>query len=202
MSHDSHEDDEYRLGFGYREGASHQDCDRCGESILLDEDIVLVQLVYPRMTQEAELVFDLLMGTDEYPLVRSLFFHFSCYEEVEQELQEYTADTLPIEEAHSVLSCDYCSSSIRMGEVCATATQGEISHSPRLTHTTTFIPAQEADGTPAFPAVACVVCIGLLAEAVFIEEWSTISQKGECSACSSARCWRAGKCSCSCHKHT
>jgi hypothetical protein len=173
----------------------------CGdeEFIRLDEDVVCIHLAFPYSTPSGEILYNILQDDEGEPIVEPLFFRYECWENVGQELAEAVEDQPPQTESGSILTCDYCSSSIRMGEKCATVHLGEINVSERLESTTTFTSSDDD------PYVICLPCVVLMANTevdVFeaFQLWGGhVSQNDECSLCTQAHCWRIGKCSCKCH---
>lgn len=182
-----------------RENETETTCDGCGELLCLNEDIAIVQLVKPGLNEDTEVVFSPIMGEDGEPFLRTLYFHFPCYEMVGESIAEAVADAPPLTEPNAILDCDYCCSTIRLGETAGTVTLGELAISPRLKTTTTFVPVQDRDGSNLPPYVLCLSCVDQLAQESAIDEWAGVSQKGECSGCMKSKCWRAGRCICPCH---
>jgi hypothetical protein len=172
----------------------------CGdeEFIKLEEDIVCVHLAMTYTSPDSQVHYMILQ--DEYgePVAEPLFFRYECWENVGEELSEAVEDRPPWDEPGSVLCCDYCQSSIRMGEKCATVHVGEIGMSER-TKDTTFISSDDD------PYVICLPCVALMLGSEIdqfqaFQLWDGhIAQNNECPLCTQARCWRIGKCTCKCH---
>lgn len=183
----------YELGM---EGDGHGFfCAHCDSEIEIDADIALVQYVMPYING-AEITYVTLSNDEGEPVVPPLYFGFSCWENMGQDIAEMVADEPPLEEEWAALSCDYCRCSIRMGEKCCTVTLGEIAQSQRAKDTTTFVP------TDGGPYVMCLVCATRMVDLLQRDdEWTDISQNGECYFCTKARCWRVGRCMCNCHCH-
>lgn len=178
--------------------ATEHSCAECETYIGFNDDIVLLMRVRPSVV-EGDLTFDPIWEEDP-ALDPHMFMHYECFEHVGEEVAEAAGDEPPLDEEHAILHCDYCSANIRMGEICVTATLGEIALSARLTNTTTFVQAVEKDNSVAAPYVICLPCTFHLVEISGLLSWSDLSQKGECYFCTKARCWRAGRCNCDCHK--
>lgn len=208
---DSEQDDEdekletLRKGFNTRIHCGcwdHGDC--AGGTITIGVDAVCLHVVSPYLSNNGGILYDLLQDDDGEPFMEALFFRFECWEEVGEVLTEMVEDTPPVEDPASCLSCDYCDSSIRMGELCVSVHNGEIAFSDRLPTTTTFNACDDA------PYIICLSCVRLMVESdqaileVFTlwgsSETGALSQKGECALCTRARCWRAGMCTCKCHR--
>jgi len=179
-------------------------CLHCMERIVTGEDVALFQLVEPWLSKEdGEVKYLILRDDNDEPLVEPVFFDFSCYEELEETIREQLEDEPPNVETHSVLECDYCGDSIRMGERCIAVDIGEVAFSPRTptlkgvcSPTTTFL-AAEGDLW-----VACLTCARRFLSAAGIEDSdleNTLAQGRECKECTATKCWRHGRCMCRCH---
>ena len=173
----------------------------CGdeEFIQIGEDVAIVHLVSPYLSIKGEIMYNILFLDEGEPVAEPLIFKYECWENVGQELAEAVEDQPPIEEASSLLDCDYCGSSVRMGELCASVHLGEVCVSEKLPPTTTFVCADDS------PYVICLSCVRLMIGSEIdrfegFQLWGNVSQKGECQVCTRARCWRAGVCVCKCHQ--
>ena len=173
----------------------------CGdeEFIKLEEDIVVVHLVSPYLSTKGEILYNILQLDDGEPNMEPLIYKYECWENVGEELSEAVEDQPPVEEASDCLTCDYCSSSIRMGELCAAVHLGEVVTSERLPPSTTFIASDDS------PYVICLSCVRIMVGSDIerfegFQLWGDVSQNGECPICTRARCWRTGRCLCKCHQ--
>lgn len=173
----------------------------CGDSedIKLGADVVCVHLAFAYASPAGEIFYNTLLDDEGAPVVEPLIYKYECWENVGQELAEAVEDRPPQDEPGAVLHCDYCSSSIRMGEKCATVHLGEFGMSERSPGTTTFL-SEDDD-----PYVICLPCLRLMAgteidrfEAFQLWE-GELSQNDECGLCTQAHCWRIGRCFCKCH---
>lgn len=191
-------EDEYEDQQELPENATEHLCEACNDPICLEEDSAVVHVVVPSF-QDDHIVYTPMLMHDGEPLARPLLFHFPCFENVGQEVSEIIADEPAIQEPHAALDCDYCQSTIRMGELLATVQLGEVIVSPRLAGTTTFQFAVNSDGSTAPPFTMCLSCVARMSEAIGVEDWEDITQKGECYLCMKGRCWRVGRCICTCH---
>lgn len=179
----------------------------CGdeEFVRLREDVAVVHLAYPYASHEGEIYYSLILLDDGEPVVEPLIFRYECWENIGQELAEAVEDAPPWEEPGAVLFCDYCSSSIRMGEKCATVHLGEIDMSERDRGTTTFVPAVDEDNNEEDPYIICLPCVRLMVSSTIdrfevFQLWEDlVSQNDECMHCTNAHCWRIGRCPCKCH---
>lgn len=179
-------------------GATDIMCGCSDEFITIGEDIVCVHLILPYVL-DGTIQYNIVQLDDGEPAKEPLFFTYECWENVGEDLGEAVEDLPPVVEQGAILDCDYCGSSIRMGEFCASVHLGEITLSERLTNTTTFIMSDDT------PYVICIACIRLMISSSIdrfepIEQWGDVSQNGECLTCTSARCWRVGVCLCKCHR--
>lgn len=179
--------------------ATENFCESCGEVICLGEDIVLIHVAQVFMDNAADLRYEPVLCDDGDPEIAPLFLKTECYENVQQEITEALIDVPPMEEPHAVISCDCCGSSIRMGEKLGLVKQGRIEMSPRLRNTTTFVTTLLEKGVELSPGLLCLTCTHHVGEALGLEDWDEISQNGECHHCMKSRCWRVGRCMCSCH---
>lgn len=166
-------------------------CAHCLDAIPQDGGAVLVMLCLPHFADEVH-YFPLLDDETGEPEVEPLFFHLDCWDEVLENIEELTEDEPPVEEPDSMLTCDCCQSSIRMGERVATISTGEFEKSQRLGGLL-FIENEVA------PDVMCLPCASRMADAAEIDPWTHINQNGECYTCMRARCWRKYRCTCDCH---
>jgi hypothetical protein len=179
-------------------------CMECMTLVNVGADVVLLKLVVPyalhdnpTIPQFDELMaphFDARIGTWFEPLLEAIWFDYECFENNAEALAESLEDVPPVEEPGSVLLCDYCGFSIHMGEKCVTATLGEVVFSERVLGTTSF---EKAEGEPYAMCLSCANTLFDLAELQGHE--GLLTQNGECSDCTTARCWRVGRCMCRCH---
>ena len=186
-------------------------CGSCQEFIQLREDITVIHLSMPYIDIRGEVVFTVLLDDEGEPQAEPLFYGYECWENVGQELAECLADAPPVEEDGALLTCDFCNSSVRMGEKCATIHLGEFIKAERQRGRSgpffsqpapepgsTFLPADE------IPGVICLSCVQTMVTNVSdrfaaFGMWDHVSQNGECRFCTTARCWRIGRCMCDCH---
>lgn len=178
---------------------SGDSCSSCMEPLHFAEEIFLVNVVQaahnrseveftPLMCEEGEYV-----GDFQYD---PLFFEFSCWENVLESLKKMVENAPPVKHEESLMACDYCGSAICEWEILCTAYIGELHVSSRMPNgkpTSTFAPNSLE------PFVMCIGCLALVQE-YEVDLWDdTVSQVGECSECTHARCWRWESCSCPCH---
>lgn len=124
------------------------------------------------------------------------FFHFGCWEDIEENLKEELEDVPPIQDPLSVFKCKICGSGIREWEYAGQLTYGELHASRR---------SPDGEKTERFQVggrsdILCIHCLAT-ANNEELEMWPDISQQGECLDCTLARCWRHG-CGCTCHTPT
>ena len=173
-------------------------CGGCLESITLGEDVALLQLVVPYINEKG-IQYAILFDDQGEPEAEPLFFSYECWENTAESIAEAIADAPALEEPGSVLECDYCKSSVRMGEKCVAVQLGELITSERRPprsweeEVTTFLPTDDQ------PYILCLSCTRTFIELEEVEIWTHISQNGECPLCTRGRCWRVGKCTCKCH---
>lgn len=169
-------------------------CLNCMEPIAIDEDAALLQLVEPFWDEaEAKIKYMVILDNDGEPQLEPVFLDFHCYEDLVEEVKQMDEDVPPREELGSALTCDFCQSSIRMGEKCLTLQIGEVIRDKRLSETTSFLASAEPD-------LLCLSCGHGVMETAGVEDVGTsLSQNGECADCTRATCWRRGRCMCRCH---
>lgn len=170
-------------------------CMQCMEPIKLGHDVTLTELVMPFIPENEpnKILYEVLLDGENEPILEPIFFDHSCFDDLEEALGEQVRDQPPFEEPGCVLTCDYCNSSIRMGERCLRVTMGELDHSRLRDGSTTFSSAGH-------PNVMCAACAHILYAAADLEGCdSVLSQNGECEGCTKSKCWRQGRCMCRCH---
>lgn len=175
-------------------------CSSCEETITYEEDVVQALVVYP-YSLDGERVENLeLYVTEEgEPIYTPLFFDFSCFENLIEQLNTLNKDVPPTLSEEAQVTCDYCTSGILPQENCVRFDHGEIVLSKK-TGVAKFLEAIENK-----PLVMCIGCAiqlsGVLDETdtVYAELWPDISNGDECPQCTIQRCWREEACGCKCH---
>lgn len=176
-----------------------QVCPNCGEDIVFTEEISHLLIVQPHIVNEQLLLHPVLDEDGDF-LYDPYFFNFTCWESVEEDLEEEIEDVPPIEDVFSRLACKYCRSGIREWEHCGAIVFGEIHVSKRAPN------GERAENfvSMAEPDLICLYCLLLINEGI-LELWDAetggVTQEGECGDCLQVRCWRlpAGTCPCTCH---
>jgi hypothetical protein len=124
-------------------------------------------------------------------LLEPIFVCFSCCEGAMEELAEEYADIPPVEDLYAVHVCVNCGSGMRNQETAVVVCFGEIHLSHREPN---GVGGQERfEGMDLEPDVLCLPCTNKLSEDLLPDLWSApLSQQGECSGGTYARCWKYG----------
>lgn len=179
---------------------TEQTCPSCGEEIVFTEEVVLLQVVQPRIINGEVYLLEILGDEGDF-VYAPYFFQFGCWENVQEELEEEIEDVPPIEDVLSQFSCRFCRSGIRELEQCGALSFGELHISKRSPNGQRGEEMIEA-GTP---DLVCLYCLLLINEGI-LELWDAdsggVTQGGECGDCLQARCFRLpdGTCPCTCHQ--
>lgn len=173
-------------------------CAHCDDPIDTGMEIFLLQLVYPYFDRDTNLQMMVMIGDSGEPAMEPVFFDFTCFEDRAEELGELvkSGDILTFDEPHSVLHCDYCQSSIRIGEKCLSIESGELQLSERAPDTPKF---ENTDNMLWTMCLSCALHL-LVYDFGADEPNDVLSQNGECRTCTQHRCWRIGRCACRCHR--
>ena len=161
----------------------------CGETLLLTEDVVLVQIVIPMMVEGALKVEPFLRDPGQYAYAPS-FLHESCWQECSEGLHESLRefDAQIVEDGFSVIYCEACGSGIRPQEPTCQLSLGLLEASKRCPNgrNTVVFYATETQ-------YLCLSCARTVNEEV-LELWPDgISYAGECARCTYDRNWRTGQ---------
>jgi len=172
------------------ENLSEHLCACCEEPIKFNEEIILLQGAYPHFDGE-DIHYNMALDDDGEPDVMPVFMHIDCWDHVGETICEIREDTPPINEPGTIIECDTCLCSVRMGEKVVIAESGTFIQNPR-------------GGGPKFQTrvitnILCLPCATIVSDVSEIESWVDINQQGECFHCTKAHCWRIGKCFCVCH---
>lgn len=174
-------------------------CAQCGEPLLFTEEVWLLTIVLPHIHENQLLLTPCLDDEGEF-LYDPYLVHFSCWEEIEEDLREEVENTPPIVDGLAPLRCKICESSIREWELAAAFSLGELHVSKKSPEPTgrgiAFVPSGEPD-------LVCLYCMHLINED-HLEFWENgVAQEGECADCLHIRCWRSTAagvpCVCTCH---
>jgi hypothetical protein len=174
-------------------------CASCGETLHYTEEIFHISVCYAVNNGTETIIAPYICDEGEFEgdyYYEPLFFEFSCWEDVMEELREMVDDAPPVNHKDELLACDFCKCSICEFENFATAYIGEVHVSKRMPN---GMPASIFE-TISKPYIICIGCLNLINDHS-IDLWDEeLSQTGECQECTHARCWRweAG-CSCPCH---
>lgn len=168
-------------------------CENCFADVELYKNTYAAEIVEPYTNRDLRFSFD-QVDVEGDPFSSTLFFHEDCFDQALAELRETVGDNLPIEEVTGALYCDTCGSSIRMRERTMRVVAGEMVPSVRLQQVEQFSVDDEAS-----VLLVCMPCAATLMDLMEIEDWTELTQNGECRLCTKGRCWRVGRCLCSCH---
>lgn len=169
------------------------ECLHCNDELTHNTDVACIELVIPYMNAAPPIQYMLVVDDEGEPKLPAAFLEYDCFETVGEELSSQLEDVPPVIEHDPALTCDYCNSSIRMGEICISIHLGEIVESGRL-NSSTFVPVEGP------PYIACMRCARKIYDICEIDGYEdTLTQHGECGGCTDATCWRVGRCMCACH---
>lgn len=173
-------------------------CADCEDPISCGDEIVLVQIVQPKLAGGALLYYPVIDENDVEGdfLFEPYVYCFSCWDDHYWDLKREAEDVPPVQDLHAVVECACCGSGVREWEYAATFTVGELSLSAREPNNVRgphFVPNGK-------PEVICLYCMIVLNDN-YITMWEALSQFGECTDCTHTRCWRyEHQCGCSCHE--
>lgn len=167
-------------------------CASCQESVNFGDEISLFQGAIPHHNIE-KVVYISLLDDEGEPEVMPLVMHGDCCRMTFDALYELVEDQVPIEEPGTVIACDICNCTIRMGEKLVVMDLGKIVQSPRTGSPKISFDEYENH------KIMCLTCACSMADITETETWADLSQNGECYHCTKAHCWRAGRCECECH---
>lgn len=196
---DEEEEDEYQ--------ETPSTCASCDDVIDTGMEIFVMQLVNSYFDVNSQIQLFVLMDEDGEPEIDPIFFDFTCFEDRADGLSKRVKTGLikTINEPHSVLHCDYCQSSIRIGEKFFAVELGELQLSDRAPDTFSF------SNTENMVWNMCLECslhllvheAGIFSPIEIFRDHNPencLSQNGECGHCTLAKCWRVGRCECRCHR--
>ena len=176
------------------ENTSNIECLHCNDRIAHSADVACIELVMPYMSTTPPIQYLLVIDDEGEPRLPAAFLEYDCFETVGEELSSRLEDVPPIVEEGAAVTCDYCNSSIRMGESCLSIHLGELVASGRL-GASNFVPVEGP------PYLVCLRCARKMYDICEMEGYEdTLTQNGECGGCTDATCWRQGRCMCSCHR--
>lgn len=165
-------------------------CTGCGEAVDFHEEVFVLTVVLVHQGERG-LEYSPLIFEDGDFLYEPHFFCFNCRDEELEELNDLMRDIPPVLDHYAGLECDICRSGIRIGEVVAIVTHGEIRLSKRSPN------GQNGGSTfecmDSHPDVLCPNCTNRLSKDVIDELWADdVKQYNECSEGTQIRCWRSG----------
>lgn len=173
---------------------SRDRCEGCGRYLALEEEVMLGVVRYT-VTKGAPEV-DVLGNTCKAYRYDPVFICMKCWDDLEQELVERLADTPPCIHQESLLTCNFCRSSILLFEYYARMMTGEILRAPQEPRgqvSYTFHPFETG-------RALCLACMARVTSEI-LQIWEDVTQTGECGDCEQQRCWRGVRpCFCACHK--
>lgn len=169
--------------------AGHQ-CAECHEELLVTDDIVLLQIVIPQLSQEQQVIYPPFETADGNYAYEPYFLHGMCWDQIEERLgnllEEENCDT--IHDQYSFRVCDSCKSGLRLLEPVAMVSAGELQASKRSPNGERTVCFNRYEPTRFY----CLSCIRAVNDE-FLEMWeSGISYQGECVQCTYQRIWRDG----------
>lgn len=167
---------------------SGHECARCGEKIMLVDEVYLLMVVAAHMNGE----FQVLPAESDdgdflYP---PQFFCFTCWEECCEDLISTDSEVSTIYDERSVFDCTVCDSSILMDEYFAQPFIGEIRCAEKMPNGEVAHYWFNLDENRE-PACICISCLKLLNDEV-VKMWDCVDQDNECERGTQLRCWRTG----------
>lgn len=171
-------------------------CSDCGEELHLTDEVCLIQAIYVGYDEHGQLNHFILNSEDGGYLHEPQFLHEMCWQAMWEDFwnEHGCRDPHVDPEPHlQVAKCHGCSAGIRVHELSALLSTGELRCSKRLPdgdNTLYF----DACGTP--PEVICADCLVRFNEDIF-EMWENINT-GTCDQGIMDRCWRYGVCQYGC----
>jgi hypothetical protein len=176
---------------------SEHACAYCEEDIHSVEELRLVQVVYSNKTPTGLEFYAIENDEGEYQY-QPWFFHFTCWEDVQERLVEIIEDQEPVFDPleQKAVECDGCTADIRPWETTGLISFGEIHRSQLMPNgENTF----HFDTCNSKPHVLCISCLWHINNEV-LEMWEELSHNGECAEGIASRCWRDGGCRSGCRK--
>lgn len=175
-------------------------CPCCQEGIEADDDAALLQVVQSELISN-QLHCTPLVGKDGDYLYEPIFVHMKgCWSDLFDSLERYCEDDQPVKDGLEIAPCEVCGSSIRAWEVMVLAQYGEFGQSPRSPNNEprgyVFKHFQDMDEPT---TEVCLVCILKVVNSS-LPPWEDLSENGECTYCTTKRCWRQETCDCDCHE--
>lgn len=176
-------------------------CSACDEKLSFTEEVVLIQVIQP-VLHEGGVVYHHPV-VDEYGdyLYWPHVLHFSCWENIYNEVQEMVENAPPIEDHYSPWKCGCCGSGIRSNEYALSWALGEYHASRRQPQTGDARPRQNLRFEQACdPVLMCLYCANLLNDHS-LRLWDEgVTMNEECTDCQLLRCNRYAACGCRCHQ--
>lgn len=189
-------DEEWAIQLLINESA--HECAYCGEDIHSVEELQLLQVVYANRVNGKLEFYAIEDERGEY-LYKSKFFHFMCWEEVQEGLAEITEDQEPPicdEIERRACECDSCTADIRHWETTGMVQFGELRRAKRMPNGDSTLYFDECNTAP---RTFCISCLRTINHEV-LEMWPEISHAGECAEGTLYRCWRDGGCRHGCRR--
>jgi hypothetical protein len=166
-----------------------RNCSDCSEDLMLTDDVVLVQVVIPKV-ENGQVVFPVFENPDGSYAYEPYVFHDHCWGEnvdlMRASLEE--AGWLPKPDQYAFCRCAYCDSGIRVGEPMGFISYGQLTTSKRVPNGEVSVTFEEGKGQA---ERVCLSCLRVINDEV-IEMWERLSYGGECAECTYERIWRDG----------
>lgn len=146
---------------------SEHACAFCGEDIHSVEETRLVQVVYATSDPSSFCIIENDEGEFQY---KPYFFHFICWEDVQESLEEIVGDREPVlrDESRAVLECNGCASDIYAWDTVGLISFGEFRRPHRRPNNESTFIFDECNSTP---HILCLSCLNAVNHEV-IEMWS------------------------------
>lgn len=182
------DDDDARLDSGCT-------CASCKEDIKLTDEVFLVSIVLPIMSNGVLTCFDVIdeRNTYKYP---PIFFCFECWESELEDVRTVQEDVPPMVAHDGVIRCDVCNSDVCSGESVGLIQFGEIRLTGRRPNNTLSASFQVL----AEPEHFCIACLTHLEDNQREPFWhGEIEPVPDLEVCVEGifeRCWRGGNCIC------
>lgn len=171
---------------------SEHACPYCGEDIHSVEELRLVQVVYANQLLTGKVEFYALEDEQGNYEHKPYFFHFVCWENVQERLEGIIEDNEPVfgNDDRKIRECDGCTASIYAWETTGLISFGELHRSQRKPNGENTFHFDECNSTP---HVLCISCLWHINHEV-LEMWEELNHNKECVQGTHSRCWRSGEC--------
>lgn len=187
--------------FGVVRMSTDHVCPCCQREIEADEDVALLTVVQGQVVRGRLETTPVVDANNDFQY-EPLFVHLQmCWQDLYHELEIIAEEVEPRNDLDEEIACELCKSTIRAGETMVFAQYGEFHTSRRRPNNSTrasysFKPYGGLDDNSSPICLSCI--LNVVGDS--LQPWEDISENGECSYCTHARCWRVAHCRCECHE--